>query len=895
MATALEIEVRLDESGMVHGLQGIGAGLDAAGQKGSAVFARMSRDQERAHDTELLMAQTLGITMPRSLEKLLSKLPGVSDALSAAFKVGVVVALGAAVVEAVNHLEDLKTTAVHALEAVFEFEENVVGWVTGSTVDFSQARKIAEEQSFLKPLEDQLLQFQKTAATAGKEGYGALKAQAQIQLQDLTRLQQQQLDAAGKKFDYGTQEYADAAKLILATVGEVRLAQERATNAQIVALRRKNLDEIRQLENQRASIGLEGSAAALEKEREAINQIDVLEKRGVLTQADAEKQRVLQHDIANREIYKLEEDFSRQVEQQANEATLAAATGIDQIAERTSQQILKLRVDFQRQFGNLDATDPMRRAAQHSLDEAVDALRNLQTVETNRALQSAADQTTQIEEQAAAASVPPWLRASAQIVNDYQDRMREIDRLLADHQITEADAQFRREAIWSETNSRILDENRQMRDELAGELESVFDDITSGNIGQRILSEIKKFFFQIVAEWLLSMNSIRSASAGIGGGGLLGSLLGSLFGIGGGSSSAGGAVSGGTIPGLTGNAAPAAGANGGGLFGALAGLSIPGAGGLAAVAPAAAATLSAGVGTAGVAAQQKAQGFVAQTLLGSLLQKAIAKIFTHGITIGGKFFSGGILGMLGLELGITGIGLGYQYASPVLGGITGAAGGALAGTAILPGIGTVIGAIIGGIAGIFGGVFGRRAREKQAWDLVLGKYYPAMHQTLLAYENYQEDAATAYQQLDDLEKQAWAEMNQIGHSGRLIYWQTIPARATKIHKQIEGIDKDRTSRGAQIFGAPEFQTGGLFTLGGSARKGLAILEDGEYVINPQATRQNRAQLEAINHGRPSGEFHIHIHAIDALSFRAWMRKGGAKEIKAGLRLDDLAYTGEGVV
>ncbi len=902
MATSLVIEVKLDESGVVQGSQKIGAALGATGQRGSAVFARMTRDTEKAHDATLLLAQTLGIQVPRSLEKLLSRLPVVSTALSAAFKVGAFVAIGAAVVEAVNHLNDLRTTAVHALEAVYEFEQNVVSAVTGGKVDFSEARKIAEEQSFLKPLEDQLHQFQKTAATAGKEGYGALKAQAQIQLQDLTRLQAQQLDAARVKFDEGTQEYADAERLIVGQAGKVRVAIEQATNAQILELRKKQQEELEKKDYEIAQMQLTGMNLMIAQEKEALDQIALHPSQSLAPEYAAGQ--VTAKTTA--EIEKLKDSFKVEVDKLVEETSSRALSGAAAIDANALHQANEIRGKFNTDLGAQFIDDPnspdnVKRwnlwfNAYLNLQRGFTAIATAGSRERSKIDEQATNETISLEEHAAAEAAPPWLRSNAEIVADTNDRIRQVDEAFkasgADQQL----AARQRTAIWSEENTKILEANRQLRDELAGELESVFDDITSGNIGQRILSEIKKFFFQIVAQWILSMNSIRGATAGVGGGGLLGSLLGGLFGLGG-SSGGGGIIS--TPPFFGGSTPPGGGAPNAfptGIFAGIGGSSVSGP--LGQVLTPVGATLSAGAGTAGLAAQQKAQGIAAQTLLGSLVQKGLAKIFSHGITIGGKFISGSALGLAGLELGFLGISEAYKLASPVLGGISGAAGGALTGFAIGGPVGAVIGGIIGAISGIFGGILGRRAREKQAWDLVLQKYYPAIHQTLDAYLNYQEDAQSAYKQLSDLEKAAQAELGQLGHSGNAIFAKTIPARVLQAHQQIEKIDKDRTNRGAQIFGAPEFHTGGLFTLGGSGRAGIAVLRDGEYVVNPRATRQNRAQLEAINRGAPAaaaGEFHIHINAIDVGSFRDWLRKGGAREIRAGLRIDALEYTGSGVV
>jgi hypothetical protein len=153
----------------------------------------------------------------------------------------------------------------------------------------------------------------------------------------------------------------------------------------------------------------------------------------------------------------------------------------------------------------------------------------------------------QMQEKAANAALPAWARATAQIRTDYQDSLRAIDKQLADHEINEEQAQQKRQAIWQETNAKLVDEHKRTVDQMAGQLESLF----SGNIADNILSLLKKFLFKILAEWLTHFSALQSGfgglfsklfsgGAGAGGGGF---SLGSLLGLGG-SSSGGGAVAG---------------------------------------------------------------------------------------------------------------------------------------------------------------------------------------------------------------------------------------------------------------------------------------------------------------------------------------------------------------
>src|SRR5262245_4375261 len=79
--------------------------------------------------------------------------------------------------------------------------------------------------------------------------------------------------------------------------------------------------------------------------------------------------------------------------------------------------------------------------------------------------------------------------------------------------------QERRQAVWAQTDETIRNQHKQLVEQLGSDMQSVFDDIASGNIGQRILKNIETLFFQIVAQWLLSLNMMKSAA---------GSILGSI-------------------------------------------------------------------------------------------------------------------------------------------------------------------------------------------------------------------------------------------------------------------------------------------------------------------------------------------------------------------------------
>jgi hypothetical protein len=69
-------------------------------------------------------------------------------------------------------------------------------------------------------------------------------------------------------------------------------------------------------------------------------------------------------------------------------------------------------------------------------------------------------------------------------------------------------------------NLRIYQEYRSTIQSMGEDFSSLWDDITSGNIGNRILSNWKKMLFQMLAQWAMNSAAMRTVA-----GSMLGSLL----------------------------------------------------------------------------------------------------------------------------------------------------------------------------------------------------------------------------------------------------------------------------------------------------------------------------------------------------------------------------------
>lgn len=522
-----------------------------------------------------------------------------------------------------------------------------------------------------------------------------------------------------------------------------------------------------------------------------------------------------------------------------------------------------------------------------------------------------------------------WQKANAQALIERDKQLRLIDQqereLLVKYagdqdmiqQITETE-QARRAAVWAQTDETIRNQHKQMVEQLGSDMQSVFDDITSGNIGKRILKNIETLFFQIVAQWLLSLNIMKTAAGSLFGNILFGpgttgsnifgggSFLSGLFG---GTSSSGTGVPGGTagaaIPALTGLAGSSAGS---GLSGALAGTSAS-AGAFSASGAITSQSLSAIGGAsfsstvgAGFQSQSKggilsglfsAKGLAALTPLALMLAgSAGGKVGQVGGMLGSLLTSGalapvlsslyGVLGLAGTGAlfggatgGLIGFGVGSNSGG-LLGSLAGAGSGALIGFMAGGPIGAIVGGIIGLLGGIFGGIFGGSKRKKQANAYVDGTIIPDIKQITDGFDSFQLDSASALQQLEQLRDDAQKQLSTLKSQGKDVFNQRVDPAIDDAEKHVRSIETERERRAAITFGPAQFHDGGIVdVMRASIRRKpdemLAVLKHGEFVMNPYATARNRPALEAMNAGGTAGLSIGGIHIYPTSLNRAYVK------------------------
>jgi hypothetical protein len=203
---------------------------------------------------------------------------------------------------------------------------------------------------------------------------------------------------------------------------------------------------------------------------------------------------------------------------------------------------------------------------------------------------------------------------------------------------------------------------------------------------------------------------------------------------------------------------------------------------------------------------------------------------------------GGIGGLLGFGVG--------QNSGGLLGSLAGAGSGALTGFMVGGPIGALVGGVIGLLGGVFGGLFGGSKRTKQANDYANNTVVPDITQITQGFDAFSIDSASAIQQLEQLRTDSQKQLATLKGQGNDVFTKTVGPAIDAAEKHVNDIQAQRTTRSSLTFGPPQFDTGGMFSATGNA--GLAVLHDGEFVVNPTATKKNLSALASMNAGGSGG-------------------------------------------
>ncbi|HEY6349602.1 MAG TPA: hypothetical protein VI636_09355 [Candidatus Angelobacter sp.] len=359
-----------------------------------------------------------------------------------------------------------------------------------------------------------------------------------------------------------TQEYQRGITAIHAIYSAQRAEIDQSAGAAAAARARQNADATIALQHQVLEDSLQGEDRIKQSYSDEIQNLKRQLDQGLISRKDFNDRSVLYAQQAAQKEAALNDAAEKETETMERKARDASLQGDDLILAHKKDQISATVALYAK--GEIDFDQYQRRIVAINQDANAQIGKNDQATAEKRkqVMDQAAEEQKNAEQTVALASVDEWHRAYAQILLEEQNKVAAIDKAertaLQQYQqnddeyvAIEKAAQAKREAVWAETNQKIIEENKKQVQQLGADLQSVFDDITSGNIGKRILKNFETMFFQILAQWLLTTQKMGSG---------FGSIFGSLV-FGPGSSGAnffgGGASPMGALGGLFGGGMPA--------------------------------------------------------------------------------------------------------------------------------------------------------------------------------------------------------------------------------------------------------------------------------------------------------------------------------------------------
>lgn len=708
-----------------------------------------------------------------------------------------------------------------------------------------------------------------------------------------------------------------------------RIAMEQQLQAKILGLHRTTDDKIRQMQDEADLAGLTGAARVYAEEKKQLDDIARAYKATELTQEQADQERTIAAQKANALISASLDAYHQKVQLIVDGNVSATMSGYARITAEHAKATAQALADFQKEFGGLTFLSAQYLQARQDLNRQLgqidaeaaskrveQAQRNNQTI-----LQfdiQAVDAEARVREGGLNGWVATYKDAVNKILVEEQRRMAQLAVDARKEGLTDQQVQQARQDIYRTANANIEEQNLQLRNQLASNLQSAFSNPVS-----YIKQKMQQMLYEIIANWIMQLSAFKAifgamgnGSAGGGIGGFLGKLLnpggGGGVGIGGGGGAdAGNAFSGGDLSQGAGAAYNPA---------------DPGSfGGGSSMSASSMTSLSAAMGTSG----GEGTSALATAQNGGAFNPAIESSSLTG--------TGAAAGGLASTLGRVGMGLGGAYTEvtslvnayqnqDMLGGMLGGAeGGAMIGTAILPGIGTVLGAAAGAVAGFLSGMFGSLFGDSKH-DLAK-KYYnktitPEIAVELARYEAGAVQWQQAETDLDALGKQELQNMQQKfdKDSGTDTYNKYVVPAIQKAKDQIEA--QERGGRSFIAMQTGQFHSGGPIhgfgNMWTSGNEGFIHAMVGEHVVNPLAASQHRPVLNAMNSGADassiasmylagsrrhasstgsSGEamtVHLTVHAIDAQSFEDRLNNGGLMDaIARAANRRTLLYSGEG--
>lgn len=669
---------------------GSGVGVTAGTQ---SAIRQMSGEAAKARNAIALLSGAVGAQLPAAMQRAAVQAGVLRTAFALAFDATIVIALSAAIIKLVN---DIQLANREAERIVADAQIAALELSAGRTDQFV----IRNNQLRLRIATSLASDLTKVELTAAEERREILR--------DISEAESRAATAVSEDVRKSEERNAEILRRTL-PLAEQFAAKER------LKIRRQLADELRQIENSTALIGLGRTDTIRERARQQVEALQREIDRGGLTGEEVTNRKARQKSIteqSEREITQVRRDVAVEGNAAVLRAEAAAAFG----RERIEREYLVTLSEITQEEIRLGLELPQKRlAAETELNTKLKEFARQQLEETRR-----------ISESAAIAILAPGRRAVESLRQEQERLLRDLQEKYDRGEILWADFNARRAAIWAETNAKMLDE-------FASELEGFFDDLAGGNLGKRIQDNLRK----------AAIRNLAGALQGLQIGGPLGNILADVLGLP--SLAKGGG--GGSIFNLPGIRTPGINPNAR-LPGTTGPVSVPtqNANITAAIASlqssainadtktmqvvAGVVTISSGAGTGGIGAAKFGLGLFGSFFGGRDDEGGLFDgIFRNQPGSGGSGSiarkPGNLIGALTTAaIGALGVLEATKQKSKAAGAGQGALSGFTAGAAIgsiVPGIGTLIGGIIGGISGAIAGAFGAGKSKREIFEERIAK------------------------------------------------------------------------------------------------------------------------------------------------------------------------------
>lgn len=547
----------------------IGPTAQSAAAKASKGFNGIESAERQAHIAGQLFVRTTGIEIPRALETVIARSQTLGPILQGLFGVSVAAAAIPALIEVGDKIVSITENMAGYTDEVKKMEQETI---QASRQSFVNPSTLAVARSHLNELNAQIVEVGKRREALNQAGPSAGQSilGAVVPGLDIVALyaQEQQRNAAvaqGIELDKERQELlqrqaelqkqitdeihaADQSADLAGLTGYARIAQERAQQikginqnvaldnnqkdqliidadqeawGKSVELARQGAQEVMALRHSVVEDALTGTAQIYQREADQIEELNSKRAQSLITEKNYQDERALIHQRTLQQISAYEKQEAQETQGLQEQALESGLTGDQLIIQQAEARIAKERALYDQ--GAIDYANYSARVEAIDTERDNKLLQSAQQVEQKKKqiLEQAAEDEQNAQDAIVLASVNEWQRGNAQILIDAQKRIAEIDKSersalqgwtedSEQYVAIEQAAQAKREVVWAETNQKILEEHKKQVEQLGADLESVFDDIGSGNIGKRILDNMKKLFFQILAEWLMTTQTMGS-------------------------------------------------------------------------------------------------------------------------------------------------------------------------------------------------------------------------------------------------------------------------------------------------------------------------------------------------------------------------------------------------